>query len=384
MKKIILLMCGLLLLTGCGSKKEDVVIIKPVEEAEEQTNDLSEDEFWENLENGTYSDEDAQPSPAVIRENGNLPESYDDLSEEESAYYRGIVVQAYLSLDIEMIRSFSADPDNDQNIQRLEKIANDEESRNYWKETIGTAIYYPNSDIFLYKSADYAFAKWWTACKEKGIEIGDFEDMPDELRESLWKEYQKAPYEMSSVLFDDYGMEIEDGYWNVNYTIIKDLYDGIDDAISSIYYNDHLDPLELLFDCPSTSLGYDYIEDEVAFYEEYKNKDFNSIFDKIEKRDGSFFEAWKKYHDDPDLKKKLDSYIMQEGEWYESISSIQLVLPIQATDDWKFKKDRICKNDGVLEAELEDMDLRVIYNIHLESDLSWMFYVQQSDVLKES
>lgn len=293
-----------------------------------------------------------------------------ELTEEEEKVLRcqttDIILKAYQNLDPEPIKPFVEEETYEKICAGMEKIKGDSEKLELWNNTVGTMIYFPDSDFLLAKSIEYTYYAWYTDCwrENKEIPADDSAEFSNEYLNEIYNNYYKdAPYvgewnfsKVFKVSITSEGVAKFYPQMNGN----NEESEAMVTAVSDKYANMHAEVLlgaEEYF-----GLGYDYIEEDIPDYEAFLSKDLNAIMQVVEASDvidldntmSSSAHCYKAYYQDEANRAVLQQFLNDECEMFRSVSSILLVMPPNTSKTFPF--NALTDADR---AAMEEMDLKL-------------------------
>jgi hypothetical protein len=140
-----------------------------------------------------------------VRKQGEFPVKPKDgagVTEKENKYYKSLLCQAIIDMDTKILNEILITND----LVLLHSIYNNSNYKELYKNTIGKAIYLPDSEVFVIKDVEWIFYKWYSDIYEKGgpvpVNIGSL--TISDINEIYNKYYDAAPYkivETSSLTF---------------------------------------------------------------------------------------------------------------------------------------------------------------------------------------
>jgi len=317
MKKVLsLILVGVMMLSlvACGNNnnsndekdlnnKENNAVINQDNEDMNNVEDSYDEADTSSENDNNLTEEDVEI--VGIRENGQLPENKEDLSDAEISHYLNVVVNAAIDLDMETLKEYI-----DEDIySSFESIYNDEEYKAMWQKTIGNMIYLKDSRYLVGKNINHIVSMWYTDSWKKNIE------MPEEAKyftreqtKEMYETYYDKAFYIAKEL-GDYNIELEEGkirfeiddifedmgYGNIKYDLAPSswTYEGSGENYAHLLVGEQAENL---------NLGYDYIyndgksfgnldiflseslEDDVDYFKTQTKYDINS--------DSSIYVEW--------------------------------------------------------------------------------------------
>ena len=107
-----------------------------------------------------------------IRENGKLPESFDELTEYELWHYFNVMLEASKTFDMETFDQYVSEKDvNSYWYRRLIEIKDNSDYNQMWKNVMKDVYFFEDQGIYVTKCWQYIKDKWFTDMYDSGAEI---------------------------------------------------------------------------------------------------------------------------------------------------------------------------------------------------------------------
>lgn len=227
-----------------------------------------------------------------IRKNGELPESVDDLTEEELYHYIGVIFKAIQELDLETLTLYGT---SEVDLKDYRAIAESEDAY-FWYEITGNMMYFEEEDILVYKDPVYLFSKWYMESDASHVEsVDETANIPnEEVLEAYNLYYEECPYVATHLKYD-VDFRIEDGFLKCN---IGDFLDDVTASVNymtDLYDNFLFGPL-LMGNQNCLRFGYEYITSTLPEYEEFLSLDLDRICAVIDGMDTSEIDTESQYY----------------------------------------------------------------------------------------
>lgn len=317
----------------------------------------------------TVSDEAAEASDG---EDGTSEDSAVDPEQKrmECALY---VFTAFQNMDAEALKPFLEESDYNNLAEGFGWIQDNPEDAEFWKQTVGTMRYFPESDVLIARSPEYVGAKWYTDCWKNNAEIPaeDSQDFPKEYLDEIYDTYYKdAPY----TIINGFGNEImsQDEEGNYLCYLFKMLprmgYDELSGALRD-HGNSAALRAAILLDCGNSyGLGYDYISDDIPGYEAILSKDLDGMIQIVDtgvelEENNTSARCYNDYYKDAQNQELLQQYLNDECEVYRELDQIHFYLPIDVDNTFPYSYV-LTEND---KAELRQMNVRFVYSSLMSS-----------------
>jgi len=284
--------------------------------------------------------------------------------------------KAFQELDIEGVKPYLSESDFEEISILFESIKEDEEDVAFWNNTIGTMIYFPDSDVLVRKSWDYIQAKWYTDCWKENAEIPgeDADEFPQEYLDDIYdRYYADAPY-CTVYGFGEASMDISEETgsvicWKSGFT------DAL--GIEGFYILSSMKNLRaaiMMNNVSALGLGYEYIAEDIPGYEALLSKDIDqmiAILDEVvdpEKKD-LYLDTYRNYYKNGETKEILQQFLDERCEIYRNLSNIIFFLPADMDKDfyevWNLTEENkaILKQMGVRAVSYTHLTLPTIYSV---------------------
>lgn len=258
-KKALFMMLAIFICISMVACKED----KPQGNEESK---ISEEHNSESTSNDNISN--GNEGTNGIRQNGELPNKWENLTAEEQRYYNNKIVTALKELDVETIKELSGLTDNDYEIKNLNDIASNQEYKTMYQQTVGEVKYLPQSMILVMKSKHFVFGKWLQEMEKSNAELPEStghisKEIADQWYESCYKNAIEVYFAFNH---DGNYCKLKDG--KIIYDIDRVSSRIIDAELSDMYVNsiytgqDAYAMMVFGYESDLKSLGYDYIKKE--------------------------------------------------------------------------------------------------------------------------
>lgn len=241
-----------LTITACGNS---------VDKDEKQTNNVNKTDKLITEDTADTDDEGTSKNISNTTDRDLLDLSKDE-QKKEIRRHTAIIVEAIKNLDYDTLALYLRDDKIEGAREGIERLKNNPEDVDFWNKTVGTMIYFEDSDVLLYKSVDYTMSAWYTDCWKNNADIPEdsSKDFSDEYLEEIYnKYYAEAPYEAICKASDSLRVLIEDDGSVSFYPLFHDELREIIDSITTDYTN--MKAAILLTEENCFSLGYEYIMD---------------------------------------------------------------------------------------------------------------------------
>lgn len=342
-------------LTGCGDSSEEnggnpvlgeenqggnSAAGEPV--GENQSGNSSNSPDYDSDYDASDDDDGNEEQPEnVIRENGNLPEDADDLTDEELAYYTEAVFKAVQDLDIDTLKLYS---DKEDRVAFFESVKNDAEAAAFWNEVVGSMYYYGSCDVVLHKAPNYMLGKWFEEMEAQNAELpDDTGKIPKEQVLDIFnKYYADAPYVAGSIT-DEISIRIVDGYFKCNLNYIFEDFIGSTSEIAG--WGETINYGRFLFgEKGSFGLGYDYIREDIPQYETLLSLNLDENIKVIDGMDeserdetGSYYQTYLKYYkNNEESRAVLQKYLDENCFGVRTLSIVYLYYPADFSETYPY------------------------------------------------
>lgn len=349
MKKLLVMLLvsalSLSMLAGCGANGEDPDSGRENHEVSadaENDEDKQQDAEDSNADNADDEDdaeaESTEAAEGGIRENGQLPEDVEELTEEEVYYHMGVVFEAFRTLDTQTLATYT---DDESLLEHLDAVREDAEALDFWNKIVGEMVYFADSDILMAKSSGYIYGNWYTQAWKEGKELVDeVAELSKEEALALYDQYfAEAPYVCGQII-DELDPVIEDGYlicemdgilesvWYAELSEIWGIFDPIDYAVLLMGAEDCF------------GLGYDYLAEDMPAYETVLSMNLNDIYTVVEeqipeeKKDGLYYEYYQKYVVPEENRAIMQQAIDENVQAYRTLYSVWVMEKADVETDY--------------------------------------------------
>lgn len=274
-----------------------------------------------------------------IRKNGELPESVDDLSEEELYHYIGVIFKAIQELDLETLTLYGT---SEVDLKDYSAIAESEDAW-FWYEIMGNMMYFEDEDILVYKDPVYLFSKWYMESDASHVEsVDETANIPnEEALEAYNLYYEECPYVATHLKYD-VDFRIEDGFLKCN---IGDFLDDVTASVNymtDLYDNFLFGPL-LMGNQNCLRFGYEYITDTLPEYEELLSLDLDRICAVIDGMDTSaidtesleslYYQTYLTYYADEANRQIIQEYLDKNCFAVRDLSEVHIYKTVDYNTD---------------------------------------------------
>lgn len=333
-KFLAVVVCLSICMVGCGKDSTNV--------PEEGTVGSVADAAGENTEEIMTASEPASSGTTILDSNGSLEEDFEGHDRSELYEITDIVFKAYQELDLDTLRVYLSDSDFMEASSHLEPIKQDPKNYQIWQNTVGTMIYFADSDVLLAKSTAWVESSWYTDCWENGwlIPASSSEDFSRDYLENIYNTYYvNAPYIACPNLSKEMDYRVENGYVRCDIT-------GILEAVGHGYWVDLFNPYTdgylysalLLNNADCFTLGYNYIlgdpEEGVKIpdYEVLYEGDLSEFVKVVNKYDikdesGLYMETFVTYYEDETNRAIIQEYLDENCEIKRGLSEVAFFFP---------------------------------------------------------
>lgn len=334
-KFLVAVICLSICLSGCG--KDDV--------PGESVDNFTEDTVVSTIDTtgeATSGSEPASSGTTILESNGSLEEGFEGHDRSELYEIADIVFKAYQELDLDTLRVYLSDSDFMESSSHLEPIKQDPENYQIWQNTVGTMIYFADSDVLLAKSTAWVESSWYTDCWENGwlIPASSSEDFSRDYLENIYKTYYvNAPYIAHPELSKEMDFRVENGYVKCDITRILEVVNhGYWIDLFNPYSDGYLYSALLLDNADCFELGYDYIlggsgEDaKIPDYEALYGGDLSEFVEVVGKYDiedesGIYTDTFVNYYKDDTNRAILQKYLDDNCEIKRGLSEVTFFYP---------------------------------------------------------
>lgn len=361
-KALVLFMAMLMLVsvTACGN---DAVKETDKDANQEQNVDVSSTD--DNKEPDNTGDTQNVPDTSDDSNAGGAVVEKDTRTPQECA---AIVLKAYKELDLETLAPFLSEDSYEQAEAVFSYIKSNPEDKAFWDNTIGSAIYFEESDVLLVKSVDYIEARWYGDAAEnnEAIPEEESEDFSVAYLDAIYNNYYAdAPYEVAYKVSDTIISVKDEGnnkavFNKIPYVLgcekLKYVFSSY-----SYYTREKLRAAILLNAADCFALGFDYIAKDIPDYKDLLSKDldkFVAILDETAEEDpsGIYYHAYTHYIKDENNRALLQKFFDEECIVLRDLSSITLFLPIDLNSTYVYKR-QVKEND---KATITSMGIKLV------------------------
>lgn len=353
MKRILAILLSVIMvmsLAACGNKADkdtidptgyldpdgNTIVDTGTEPSDENLNNETKDKYVVD-ENGKLTN---------IRKNGKLPSNAKDLTDEETYYYLGEVIQAVIDLDIEKLKTYS---DDENVLVYFESIANDESHKAMYDKTVGNIIYLKDSHYFVFKDPFYIYSRWYSDQKLANGKTIVAQLTTEEIDDVYAKYYDDAPYIVDNANEYRFDFTLIDGsiYFNldnvldiVGYKSIGDLTPDAPFNYGNYVFGNNRDSVvdTSAQDKPASREILDIIascdlDKMVEYVENNKNYDLN-----FANKEAVYDDCYQLYYKNELLRKKIQAWMNDNTETYKSDFGVVTYVKadIDHKDNWPF------------------------------------------------
>lgn len=367
-----------LTITACGNS---------VDKDEKQTNNVNKTDKLITEDTADTDDEGTSKNISNTTDRDLLDLSKDE-QKKEIRRHTAIIVEAIKNLDYDTLALYLRDDKIEGAREGIERLKNNPEDVDFWNKTVGTMIYFEDSDVLLYKSVDYTMSAWYTDCWKNNADIPEdsSKDFSDEYLEEIYnKYYAEAPYEAICKASDSLRVLIEDDGSVSFYPLFHDELREIIDSITTDYTN--MKAAILLTEENCFSLGYEYIMDPSnnPDYELFMNKDLDAIMNRAVElgvvdleSTRSKSRAYKNYFMEEANKIAIQDFLNNQCTVLRDLHYIRIFAPVNIEKTFPFYV--LTRED---KETLRNMNLNLVHVISFSSfnadENDFMFFNDLSD-----